>query len=140
MIRSRRLAGTLLVLYVLAAAVIVLSPSSELPSDAARAIWRVLRDLGAPSWVDKDAVEVVTNVLLFVPLSYLGATFRPHWGWWHWLVAGFAVTFVVELVQAVFLPDRTPDPVDMVANTVGALVGYWLSLIERPARRRRRGR
>ena len=140
MIRSRRVAGTLLVLYLVAAAVIVLSPSSELPSDAARAIWRVLRDLGAPTWVDKDAVEVVTNVLLFVPLSYLGSTFRPHWGWWRWLAAGFALTFAIELVQAMFLPGRTPDAVDMVANTVGALVGYWLSLIELPARRRRRGR
>jgi VanZ family protein len=55
-------------------------------------------------------------------------------------VAGFAATFAIEFFQAVFLPGRTPDPVDMVANTAGALVGYWLSLIRPPAPRRRRGR
>lgn len=128
---SRRTAGALLALYVVGAAVMVLAPDSDLPTDTAEAIWRLLHRLGAPDWVTDEDVEVVLNVLLFVPLSFLGAVLRPGWGWLRWLGAGFAVTAVVEFVQGVFLPGRTPDVVDMVANTLGALLGYWLFLLAR---------
>ncbi|HEX6246344.1 MAG TPA: VanZ family protein [Nocardioidaceae bacterium] len=125
----RTVAWALLVLYAAGAAVMVLAPDSDLPTDAAQAIWRLLRDAGAPGWVSEKGVELVLNIVLFVPLSFIGAMLRPRWGWLQWLGVGFALTFAVELVQGMFLPDRTPDVVDMVANSLGALVGYWLFLL-----------
>lgn len=128
---SRKVAGTLLVLYAVGAAVMVLAPDSDVATDTAEAVWRSLHGLGAPDWVSGKSVEFALNVVLFVPLSFIGAVLLPRWGWLQWLGVGFALTFLVEFVQGVFLPDRTPDVVDMVANSLGALVGYWLFLLAR---------
>jgi glycopeptide antibiotics resistance protein len=117
----RPVAGSLLVVYAAVVAFIVFSPSAEVPTDSVAAIWEAL---GEPAWLSGSAVEFVTNVLLFVPLSLLGSAFRPGWGWAAWLAAGLACSILIESSQALFLPGRSPEPVDLVANTLGAGLGY----------------
>jgi VanZ family protein len=138
LIKSRRLAGALTVLYVLVVAFIVFAPTADFPSASVVYIWRGLQALGAPDYVTPGAVEFGTNVLLFVPLSILGSTFRPRWRLAAWTTAGVVGTAFIELSQALLLPGRSPELQDMVANTLGAVLGYLLMM---PARRRRaRGR
>lgn len=73
-------------------------------------------------------VEIGLNVVLFVPLSLLGTfLFRP--GLVRWLLAGFAASAVVEVVQGALLPSRTATLSDLVANTAGSGVGAALALL-----------
>jgi glycopeptide antibiotics resistance protein len=101
---------------------------------------------GAPSWakgMDKlagfargravqletahDLRDIATNVLLFLPLGglvalRLGALRRSPWS--PWLLLGPAVSVALEIAQA--FTDRWPDPVDVLTNTTGHLLGYAL--------------
>ena len=46
---------------------------------------------------------------------------RHHWA--NWVVYGFVLSCAVELVQGLVLPPRSAQFEDVVANTLGALVG-----------------
>ena len=67
------------------------------------------------------------NVLMFVPLSLLGSAFRPGWTWRDWIGVGFVASGLIELVQLVLLPNRVASFSDVVANTLGALIGALLA-------------
>jgi hypothetical protein len=135
-IRSRRLAAALLAAYVLVVGFIVFWPTAEIATDSIVGIWAVLHDLGAPGWIGPRKVEFATNVMLFVPLSFLGSTFKPRWGWGQWLMVGLAGTLTIELSQMFFLPGRYPRISDVVSNTLGALLGYLLVILARRVRQR----
>jgi glycopeptide antibiotics resistance protein len=121
---ARWIAGILLVIYLGVAAYIVFVPEGEVPTNAVHRISHLLQEYGAPGWFSPGYVEFATNVLLFVPLSMLGATLWPAWRWFDWLLVGFLVTTVVEVVQAAFLPGRSFQLSDIVANTLGTVLGY----------------
>jgi glycopeptide antibiotics resistance protein len=133
-IRSRRLAGVLLVIYLLVVAFIVFLPTAGIASGSVHRIWSALHAVGAPDWVTPNGVEFLTNVLLFIPLSFLGHTFRPHWAWGRWLLAGLTGTLLIEAVQMVLLPDRSAALIDVVANTLGSLLGYAVVVLVTRAR------
>ncbi len=76
-------------------------------------------------------VEVGLNVLLFVPLSLLGAFVLDRWRVVGWLLAGLALSLVVEGVQALFLTGRSATVSDLVANTAGAGLGILAALVVR---------
>ena len=136
MIRSRRLAAALLVAYVAVVGFIVFWPTAEIATESVVGIWSVLHDLGAPAWIGPRDVEFATNVMLFVPLSFLGSTFKPRWGWGQWLMVGLAGTMTIELSQMFFLPGRYPRISDVVSDTLGALLGYLLVTLARRVRQR----
>jgi glycopeptide antibiotics resistance protein len=119
-------------LYLLIVALIVFWPTADVASGSVAGIWSLLSACGL-GWISPTAIEFLTNVLLFVPLSFLGHRFRPYWRWRQWLLAGLAATLVVELLQMIFLSGRSAQVIDLVANTLGALVGYWL--VRRPVGR-----
>jgi glycopeptide antibiotics resistance protein len=103
-------------------------------------------DVGTPSWergLDKlagfvrasavqletvhDLRDIATNVLLFLPLGVLvalrrGALQRGPWS--AWLVLGSVVSVTLEIAQA--FTDRSPDPIDVLTNSGGYLLGYAL--------------
>lgn len=76
------------------------------------------RGLDAPH--GSDVLGWVFNVVLFTPVAFFATLLarRP------WLVAGclIAVSFAVETAQALFLTGR-PDQLDVLANSIGAIVG-----------------
>ena len=75
----------------------------------------------APDWAAPEHYGVLLNVVLFVPLGALAVLVidRP---WW-WVTAAAALTSAaIELAQGRWLP-RDGSSWDVVANTVGALVG-----------------
>ncbi|MFE4470303.1 VanZ family protein [Leifsonia sp. NPDC056824] len=87
-------------------------------------------------WVDYDVVEFTANVLLFVPMGLLFAVLLGRWRWWLAFAIGAAATLTIEFVQ-LFLPARVSDPRDLLANTLGTLVGIGIAAVVTTARERR---
>lgn len=82
------------------------------------------------------ALELLANVVLFVPVGVLGAA-RP-WGAARTLLAAAALSCFLEASQFVLSPGRIADPSDIAKNVVGAAVGYvvvMLTVQRRGARR-----
>ncbi|KQO62319.1 VanZ family protein [Curtobacterium sp. Leaf261] len=92
---------------------------------------------GVPGWFDYDVVEFSANVLLFVPLGAFVTSVLGRPLWWAGGVVGLAASLLVEFTQAVWLTGRTASAADVLANTLGALLGGALVTV---ALRRRRPR
>ena len=86
------------------------------------------------TWTTGYLSEMAFNVALFVPVGLLAALLIPRRKWPLALVAGFAFTTLIELVQVPEL-DRVSDPRDLVMNTSGAVLGVLLVLVARMVRR-----
>jgi VanZ family protein len=90
-------------------------------------VLNLLHAYGMPTWLNYKFVEASANVLLFVPLgvvALLSFTKRP---WWQFGVFGLIVSSCMELGQLLFLHNRFASPLDLVTNTVGALIGAVLA-------------
>lgn len=114
---------------------LVWEPDASTPGGVVVVLADLLAGLGVPGAV--TVVEVGLNVLLFVPLSLLGAFVLDRWrtGWW--LLVGLGATVVIELVQGMLLPARAASGSDLVANTSGAMVGLAAAHLLRHLLRRR---
>ncbi|MEG2726030.1 MAG: NAD(P)H-hydrate epimerase [Eggerthellaceae bacterium] len=81
---------------------------------------------------DPYIYEAVFNVLLVVPLGMF-LRYYFHCRWWQCLLAGFGMTLFFEVSQITGLfglyahPYRLFDVDDLLLNTLGALVGFWLT-------------
>ncbi len=90
----------------------------------------------AAPWLTYARIEFIANVGLFAPFGFLlVATLRRRAVLS--LTIAFAVSVVCEAGQAMFLIERTPSPLDILANTAGAAVGIALALISLPPQPRR---
>jgi hypothetical protein len=79
---------------------------------------------GLPLFIGYNKVEFAANIGLFVPFGYIAGIWSRIW--WHPLTAGFAASFFIELAQEIFLPQRFSSLLDVVANTIGAGLGFAL--------------
>jgi hypothetical protein len=86
------------------------------------------------TWTTGYFSEMVFNVAVFIPVGALAALLIARRRWPLALLAGFAFTLVIELVQ-VPEPDRISDPRDLVMNTAGAIFGVFVVLAARVVRR-----
>ncbi len=111
------------VAYLVAVAVLVFQPDASAASDSVGLVDRVVRAAGAPSWLGPQVIEVVANVVLFVPLGLLGAGVVHRWSVLFWGLCGLALSAVIELIQLLFLPGRSATWTDLAANTGGAVLG-----------------
>lgn len=118
-------------LYLLALFAIVLWPT---PVDASArgtldSVLTWLHAMGVPSFVGYDVVEFAANILLFIPLGLL-LSFVLRRFWWA-VTACVLATCVIELSQGLFLPQRLASGYDILANSLGAVVGAlvwkWLA-------------
>jgi glycopeptide antibiotics resistance protein len=75
-------------------------------------------------------VEVVANLVLFVPLGIYLGLLAPRWPWWAaaGTIAGASVA--LEVTQYVLAVGRS-DTTDVIVNTVGGLVGLGLLALAR---------
>ncbi len=106
-------------------AVMLLAPSAAGPSWLVASVSDAADGAGVPHAV-VDRMEVVLNVAAFVPLSLLGTLLWSRSTWRDWTALAFALSFLVEVVQAVVLSARSATYSDVVANTLGGLVGAVL--------------
>lgn len=122
--RVRTTVRLALAAWVVLLVVVLLAPSTAGPDWL---IFRIADGLGRtslpPELVSPRRVEFTLNVAAFVPLSLLGTLLWPRPTWRDWTAVGFAVSFVVEVAQAVVLDARAATHSDVVANTLGTLVG-----------------
>jgi glycopeptide antibiotics resistance protein len=107
---------------------LVLSPSSRSASAPVRVVVDGLGALGAPGWLAEPRMwGYVFNVVLFVPVGWMGAVARPRWPLPRWLLVGLLVSGAIELTQGLLLPGRDADPLDVLTNTAGTVLGAWLA-------------
>lgn len=86
------------------------------------------------TWTTGYLSEMAFNVVMFLPVGVLAALLIPRRRWPLALLAGFAFTALIELVQ-VSEPDRISDPRDLVMNTAGTMLGVLIVLAARMVRR-----
>lgn len=91
------------------------------------------RSTWGPTLKARAAYEAYFNVLLTVPLgAYLCYLFRCRW--WMALLIGIATTLLFETSQLTGLfgiyehPYRLFDVDDLILNTTGAMLGFWLMI------------
>lgn len=127
---ARRAVGAALVAWTAVLAVTLLAPSAAGPSWLVETLSSVLERIGVPpALADGTRVEFGLNVAAFVPLSLLGTLLWPRLGWRDWTAVGFVASFLVEAVQAIAFDGRSATHADVVANTLGTLVGAVLGLV-----------
>lgn len=137
---GKAVTGSLLAVYLIVVAFVVFWPT---PIDRGFDL-QLLRFAGwirshGMVWLSYDHVEFVANILMFVPLGVGLTLLLPRA--MHWLVPllGLFSSVVIEVVQAIALPDRFGGPMDVLSNTIGAALGWAATLIVRFAVSRRRG-
>lgn len=74
--------------------------------------------------LDIQWLLLLGNVVMFMPLGFFPALLWRGWRWWKSLLVGCCASFAIEFTQ--FFIGRFTDIDDVILNTTGALVGYWL--------------
>lgn len=121
----RLIACAVLVLYPLAAGVLLLTADGWAVNRAnVRVWWFVTSVVGGRSVISPEHVAGVANVLLFVPFFAALAVLVPCW-WW--VLVGSGASTAVELYQST-LSTREASAWDVLANTLGALIGVVLGI------------
>lgn len=133
----------LIVLYAAFLALALFSPTSDRQVVAVDRFGRVLAALHAPSvLLHFERLEVLSNLLLVVPLTFLATLAFARPSWRDWTAYAFLAASLVELIQGLLLPSRQAAYSDVVANTAGAFVGAVLGAallhLARPMLRSRR--
>ena len=103
------------------------------PLDAggSRILYRALRFFGShqlTSWITYDRVEFTANIAMFVPLGLLFVLVLGRRRWWLAMLIGIALTVTIELSQ-LGIPGRVSDPRDVLANSLGAMLGVVVALL-----------
>ena len=131
MTRTARLVfASLLVAYVVFLAAVLTQYNPTVATDVVTHLEHSLAARGAPGWVTGPGrVEFALNAAMFAPVAFLGAMTFPRHPWGNWVVYGFVASGAVELFQGLVLPPRSAEMADVVANTLGALVGSVAALV-----------
>lgn len=118
-------ARMLLVPYAIALGLIVWLPDST-ASHVTGVVLRIARfvserfDVSLPTTY--TVFEFAANIALFIPFGLLVAAGWPRTNAWWIVLRGFSASAAIELVQTL-LPSRYPTLSDVLANTVGAIIG-----------------
>ncbi|MEH3088387.1 MAG: VanZ family protein [Microbacterium arborescens] len=117
-----RLARALLAILVVALAFIAFWPT-PVDRDAG---WLLERVTSTFPWLTYGRIEFTANIVLFAPLAWCAARGWPRW---HAFVvpAGLMASVIIEVLQGLLLAQRTASVLDVVANTLGAGVGWLLA-------------
>jgi VanZ family protein len=132
--RAVRRARWLLAGFTLAVVLVLFWPSRPGAEDQdALAGWlRVAHEQGRLLWLSFGLVEFSANVVMFVPLGALAALSRPRGGDLAAVAGCVAFSALAEAGQWLFLSARTADIRDVLANSLGAVIGVGVvALIRR---------
>lgn len=96
-----------------------------------KTLLEILHRRGLPEWFGFNELEAVANVGMFVPLGFfITLLFAGNRQW----IAIFLlplISAVIETVQWLFLPNRVADPFDILHNSLGGWIGFFLAVILR---------
>jgi glycopeptide antibiotics resistance protein len=120
---TRRLALLAAVGYLVVVAVITLGPTPwrTRPAVEGYDVLSLSTWLSAGTWASGRPQEFLANILLFVPLGLLVRLGVPRLTWIFAGAVGVSVSVAIEVLQVGSV--RVSDPRDLVANSVGAVVG-----------------
>ena len=117
-------ASVVLVAYAAMAAAVLLATRSTVATEVIDHTETWLAGHGAPGWVTYPGrVELALNAGLFAPLTFLASLVAPRHPWGNWVAYAFIGSGAVEVFQAFALEPRSAQYVDVVANTLGGLLG-----------------
>ena len=74
----------------------------------------------------------VSNILLFVPLGFLLSIYleiKKRLNIKYIVIAGITVSVLIEVSQLMFSLGRTTNVDDIISNTSGAVIGYFLAKV-----------
>jgi glycopeptide antibiotics resistance protein len=109
---------------------ITLTPADIAPTSS-ELVERVLNRLQGYddlAWLTYERAEFLANVALFVPVGLFLLLLVGTRFWWVAAGLAFVMTSAIETAQR-SIPGRVPDERDLLANTVGALIGIALGLV-----------
>ncbi len=69
-------------------------------------------------------VDYVQNVVLFLPMGWIAN--RGRWSVWRTVLTGALLSGGIEFAQQ-WIPGRTTQASDILCNTAGAALGWWLA-------------
>ena len=108
---------------------LVLSPDNSVGARAVSGVSQVAEAAGLPEVLTYRHVwEFVLNVALFAVLVFLTYLLWPGLGVLGWTALTATLSGGLELIQ-VFLPERTASINDILANTLGGLLGATAAAI-----------
>ena len=81
----------------------------------------IYRGLTAGPWV---FFLLLGNIIMFIPIGFFPALLWRNPSWKKALIYGLVTSGAIEFVQ--FFIGRSTDIDDILLNTFGALIGYWL--------------
>lgn len=116
---------------------LTLTPQSTVVNNGI--LWRIsdfLDRFEAFDWVTFPMIEFTANIALFVPVGLFLVLLLGRRQWWLAIIAGAVMTVAIELAQR-DIAGRVSDPRDLVANTLGTVVGTLLALVLTAAKARR---
>jgi len=123
---------------------VTLTPAANAPIPLALAV-RVLDAFHRRGYFEQitlSRLEFLANIAMFVPVGVFLLLLFGTGLFWVAGISSFVLTSAIETVQRE-IPGRVSDPRDVIANTLGALIGIAIAVIlTLPAtiRRRRRKR
>lgn len=79
--------------------------------------------------LDFTRLEIIANVLVFVPIGILSFILVPRRLWPLALMVGPALSLSIEVFQRLVLPNRAATLTDVVANSGGAVIGVVLAIV-----------
>lgn len=79
---------------------------------------------GLPKFIGYEAIEFTANILFFIPLGLLVRTWTKRS--WVAILTGMCMSISIELIQELVLPQRFSSVLDILANTLGAIIGSLL--------------
>ncbi|WP_217182623.1 VanZ family protein [Streptomyces sp. AC495_CC817] len=91
----------------------------------------VLRGFHRLGWesLDFTRLEIIANVLVFVPIGILAFVLLPRRVWPVALLVGPALSVAIELAQRIALPHRAATVADVIANSTGSAIGVLLAVL-----------
>jgi VanZ like family len=125
----RLVSAALLVMYVVLLGAVLMEYNPTVATDVVSRFGLWLASKGTPPVLTAPSrVEFLLNAAMFVPVAFLAAVTFPRHPWANWVVYGFVLSGAVELLQGLLLPPRSAQFEDVVANTLGALVGATVAV------------
>jgi glycopeptide antibiotics resistance protein len=120
---------SVLVVYTIFILAVTLSPT-QLDVSTQRLVFRfvdVLHRFGIPTWFDYAEVEFSANIVMFIPFGFMVTLLLPVRFAWLAILISLSFSMGIEFFQREFLDARIFDVRDIVANTLGGIIGYVMA-------------
>ena len=124
--RGRIVLTAAFVVYLMLLAWIVLWKLEATWIGEAAGLWRPLKLVPFVANGDAGAsapIEVVINLVIFVPFGLFMGALAATWGWWKAAGMFLGASLVLETVQHL-ISTGSFDTTDLIVNTAGGLLGY----------------